>query len=225
MVDQPVKIRHRPHHAPRFRTLQLRDEGVTTLPLCGYRQARDYTCGFASTLMVLHYFAAKVPALELFRRLGTGRDGTRQSAIVRELRAAGLRANVRYDMDFARVCRMIDHNKLIIGYLGDVEHWVVIYGYGRDPERVYVADPEPDQECSQEWSTYCPRLGDFGIVCSRPGDTVVVQQAPLSLVGEPRPALRKPPPQGRLRCEVSCKLPDELPDDEREQLALPFSSG
>ena len=224
MVDRPVKIRHRPHHAPRFRTTQLQEEGATTLPLCGYRQARDYTCGFVSTLMVMHYFVAKVPALELFRRLGTGRDGTRQSAIVRELRAAGLRVGVRYDVGFGRICREIDRNKLIIGYLGDVEHWLVIYGYGRDPERVYVADPEPDQGCSQPWSTYGARLGDFGIICSRPGEAVGVRQAPLSLIGEPRPALRKPPPQGKLRCEVTGGLPAEESEDERSQLALPFSS-
>jgi len=181
----------------------------TALPLSGYRQARSYTCGFATTLMVIRYFGADIPARELLRRLGTGRDGTRQNAIMRELRAAGLRANTRYDVDFARVCREIDRNKLIVGYLHDEEHWLVIYGYARDPERVYVADPRPGEPCEQPWHSYQARLNGFGIICSHPQESTAVRQAALFEGDQPpdpdaAPLGPPPAPLAPLRCEVHC---------------------
>lgn len=162
-----MRFKLKPHHTPRFKPFtRPGDPDVRTLEIPGYRQTRTYTCGFATTMMVMHYFGATVPGHELFQRLGTGRDGTRQNAIVRELRGSGLRVNVRYDVDFARIAREIDRDKLIISYLADLEHWIVIYGYGGGPERVYVADPRAQQPCEHLWQSYGPRLNDFGMICS-----------------------------------------------------------
>lgn len=202
---------------------------MTTLPLAGYRQARAYTCGFTTALMVLHHFEVEVSAQELFRQLGTDRNGTRQNAILRALRGAGLRASIRYDMDFARLCRAIDLRKLIIGYLGDIEHWLVIYGYGRDPDRVYVADPRPDEGCEHLWQDYAPRLGQYGLICSRAGEAIALRQTQLGLDHpEPTAALARPaeeldgapPPLPilQLRCEVHGG-PEPSPPP---QLLLPF---
>jgi hypothetical protein len=223
-----MKFRLRPHHAPRFHLLRpTADPRVTTLPVPGFRQARDYTCGFAATLMVLRYFGADIPGVELFRRLGTDKGGTRQNAIVRELRAAELRANVRYDVNFTRICREIDRNKLVIGYLHDDEHWLVIYGYGRDPDRVFVADPHPSRECEHAWQPYGERLSGFGIVCSHPHDSVAIRQAPLGLE-EPAHAITPPaaPPRplAQLRCEVRyMQLPMGALAPPPAQLSLPFA--
>lgn len=137
-----------------------------TLPVPGYRQARNYCCGFAATLMVLRHFERGLCGQELFEALGTARDGTGQGAIVRVLRSQGLRANLRYDMNFERIATSLQSGKVLIGYLDDEEHWLVIYGYGRSPERVYVADPEPGKTCEQLWETYGLRLGGFAMVCS-----------------------------------------------------------
>lgn len=227
-----MRVRLRPHHAPRFHTLQPALPQVTTLPLAGFRQARDYTCGFATVLMVLRYFSAgrtsDPPALELYRRLGTGRDGTRQNAILRELRSAGLRVNMRYDVDFTRISREIDRNKLIVGYLHDVEHWLVIYGYGRQPRRLFVADPRPDERCDHLWDDYHQRLSGFGIICSSPGESSSIHQEALglgdaagdSITGTP-PEGPPPPPVRQLRCEVR-SAPGLPPDPAPAQLSLPF---
>jgi hypothetical protein len=214
----------RPHQAPRFLTAQVRDTRATTLPLAGFGQGRDYTCGFATTLMVMRYFDVRVPAAQLFERLGTTKEGTRQSAIVRELRAAGLRVGVRYDMGFDRIADEIERNKLVVGYLDDKEHWLVIYGYRRDAEgaaEIFVADPG-EGACVQPWAEYGPRLGSFGIVVSRPGPARGVRQAPLALPDDPAPIL--PRSAGRLQCRVY-GFPAELPAAPAvpAQLCLPFA--
>lgn len=158
-----------PYAAPPFALVHRpEDASVCTLPLHGYRQARNYCCGFASALMVLRHFERPLAGQALFEALGTGRDGTGQTAIVQVLRSQGIRANLRYDADFTRVVRAIDRGKLLIGYLHDEEHWLVLYGYGRGPDRVFVADPEPDPKkvCEQPWESYGSRLGGFALVCS-----------------------------------------------------------
>lgn len=215
----------RPHQAPRFLTAQVHDSRATTLPLDGFGQARDYTCGFAATLMVMRYFDIRVPAAQLFERLGTGPDGTRQGAIVRELRGVGLRINVRYDVDFARIATEIERNKLVVGYLNDSEHWLVIYGYRGHGEsaEVFVADPGAGA-CAQPWSEYGPRLGGFGIIVARPGQVRGVRQAPLALPAESAPPTPiEPRAAGRLQCRVY-GFPAERPPGPLEpvQLSLPF---
>ena len=158
--------RIKPHFAPPFAPVHDRPGAVTVGTLRAYRQSRNYSCGYASALMVLRSFGRAVEGRELFQSLGTGRGGTRQNAIIRELRRRGMSANVRYDLSFEALGRAIDARKLIIGYLVDVEHWLVVYGYGREPERVYVADPRPGEGCEQTWDDYAARLNGFGIVCS-----------------------------------------------------------
>ena len=174
-----------PHHAPRFCVEHGEaDCNVTTIGIEGYRQTRGYTCGYATSLMVVRHFrsgggatfaggatsatGAELTGSALYERLGTGSQGTGQGAIVRELRRAGVKVNVRYDVDLDRIALEIDRGKILVGYLFDAEHWLVIYGYGRTPDRVFVADPRPEHPCEHLWGAYGKRLGNFGIVCSAP---------------------------------------------------------
>lgn len=136
------------------------------MPIVGYRQVRGYTCGYASMLTVLRYYRPDTAARELYERLGTGRDGTRQSAIIRELRAAGLRAGVHYDFDFGRLRAAVDQDSLVVAYYYPAHHWIVLYGYGCAPDRVFVADSRADESCEHRWSSYGPKLRRFGIVVS-----------------------------------------------------------
>jgi ABC-type bacteriocin/lantibiotic exporter with double-glycine peptidase domain len=155
----------KPYLAPPFYpSVHPADPHVRALAIPGYYQVRGYTCGFACTLMVLHYYRRYVTGRELYARLGTDRDGTRQGAIVRELRAAGLGARAIYDLDFARLRAAIDAGRPIIGYHHRLEHWVVLYGYGDNPQRVLVADPIREHRGEHAWSTYGAKLHGFGIV-------------------------------------------------------------
>lgn len=142
------------------------DSSVRVRPIRAYAQVRGYTCGFASTLTVLHAFQRNTGPREVYERLGTDREGTGQTAIIRELHRAGVSANPRYDLDFERLCRTLDSGKLVIGYHHRVEHWVVLYGYGKAPKRVFVADPVIEWRHEHQWDQYGPKLQGFGIVCS-----------------------------------------------------------
>jgi hypothetical protein len=161
------------------------DVTVTAKPIRAYLQVRGYTCGYASTLTVLHAFQKRIKPVDLYKRLGTDHGGTGQTAIIRELRAGGVSANLRYDLDFEGLKRSIDAGKLIIGYHHRVEHWVVIYGYGVSPNRVFIADPVVEWKSEHLWEQYGPKLQNFGIVCSGrrrartgPIPTVVPHQSP-----------------------------------------------
>ena len=174
----------KPHHAPPFALTYASGAGrEKTLAVPGYRQARAYSCGFATALMVARFFRPDVNARELYGRLGTSRDGTRQNAIVKALRAWGIGANVRYDVGFDRLQQEIGRDKLVVGYLHDSEHWVLLYGYGLAPARVFVADPEPGEACVHAWEAYRERLREFGIVCS--SRRALAQGPPVTLRPEP----------------------------------------
>lgn len=157
----------KPHVAPPyFPPVPHHDRTVVARPIRAYYQVRQYTCGFASALTVLHALQRRVEPRELYRALRTDYTGTRQTAIVDALRGRGVSANLRYDLDFARLARALDAGRLVIGYHHPMEHWVVLYGYGRDPARLFVADPLPSMGSEQMWDKYGPKLNHFGIVCS-----------------------------------------------------------
>jgi ABC-type bacteriocin/lantibiotic exporter with double-glycine peptidase domain len=157
------------------------DPQVVTLPVPGYKQARNYCCGFTATLMVLKHYQRSLCGEALFAALGTAQDGTGQSAIVRVLRSQNVRANLRYDMNFDRMAASLCAGKVLIGYLEDEEHWLVIYGFGRSPQRIFVADPEPDKLCENPWEQYGERLGGFAIVCSPASEGSAAVSAPQQL--------------------------------------------
>jgi len=175
-------VRPKPYFAPPFRP-QLADGDATarTVPILGHRQVRSYTCGYASALTVLRYYQPDTRARELYERLGTGADGTRQTAIIRELRAAGLGASARYDFDFDRLRAAIDQDKLVVAYFYPAEHWVVLYGYGTDPDRVFVADSRAGEPCEHAWAGYGPALRGFGIVVSSREPRVIALPEPGQL--------------------------------------------
>ncbi len=157
----------KPYTAPAFYPGQpLADDSGRVLNIRGFYQVRPYTCGYASTLTVLRYYRRALTERELYGRLGTNSEGTSQNAIVREIRREGLSANVRYDVDFDRLRRCIDDNRLMVGYHHRLEHWVVVFGYARDPDRVFIADSYPGYRREHTWSQYGEKMAGFGIVCS-----------------------------------------------------------
>ncbi len=155
------------HSAPRFKVdHRPHDPTVSTLDVPGYRQTRGYSCGYAVALMACRYFSSPVKGQQLFEALGTGSQGTSQTALVKTLRKAELKVTVRYELEYRDYCAQLKKGRPVIGYLHDAEHWVLLYGYGKSPKRIFVADPRPQFECENSWRKLAPKLQGFGMICS-----------------------------------------------------------
>lgn len=156
-------VKVEPRYCPR-----VSNQGyVKALPLRGYYQKDGYSCGYVCTLMILRHYLGEVNAAALYKRLGTTPEGTSQKAIVRELQAAGLSVEVCHDIDFTRLRQAIDKGKLVIGHRDRKDHWIVLYGYGTEPNRVLTADPSPWSYSICSWEKIGADLQNFGIVCSK----------------------------------------------------------
>ena len=153
---------------------------VKTLPISGYAQTQSYTCGFAAGSMVLKKFQ---PAASLERFYGFVKPhptrGTSRGRLRDSLRRCGIAVNWRNDLDFSSIMAAIDRNKpiaTVVHYHGEnmvvVKHWVVIYGYGKSPPRIFVAGTGfpilSRKELPWNWfKKHFWRTQGFGLVCSR----------------------------------------------------------
>ena len=156
-----------------------KSDNVTTLDVVGYRQLESYTCGFAAGLIVLHTFHPKRSIKAFFDLVAANRQwGTQDGRLIKSLRASGVGVAERNDLTFAKICKIIDDGFPIITLVRSRErgvlHWVVLYGYGVKPNRVFIAGEGPHlighwlgyKEAlwsdfkRKKWST-----SGFGLVC------------------------------------------------------------
>ncbi|MEN9573386.1 MAG: hypothetical protein RL514_1241 [Verrucomicrobiota bacterium] len=95
-------------------------------------------------IMVLKHFKPSVSFTTFYARVSPHpENGTATRRLVRALRQSGLRVSERHDLTFADLCAAIDAGRpTLVGVhnagAGD-SHWVVVYGYGRKPNRVFLA--------------------------------------------------------------------------------------
>jgi hypothetical protein len=116
------------------------DENVTTLDIKGYRQIDGYSCGFAAGMMIVHTFHPKYSIDRFYRLAGTDESGTNTTPLISALKKSGVGVKKRYDLNFSRISETIEEGYPIISLVSrpKCSHWVVIYGYGKNPNRVYV---------------------------------------------------------------------------------------
>jgi hypothetical protein len=90
------------------------------------------------------------------------------------LRHHGLRVRERDNLTFAGLCAAIDAGSPVLVCVhnpgADADHWVVVYGYGRKPDRVFLAtnglpflaaNVLPLRQFARVWSPH-----GNGLVCS-----------------------------------------------------------
>jgi hypothetical protein len=149
-------------------------EDEVTLDVPGYRQTDSFGCGFAAGLMVLHAFKPRASLDRFYTSVAPNQDeGATPARIIRALRARGISARPRYDLGFAQIKRAIDAGKPIITLVktpkANTEHWVVVYGYGLRPDRVFVAGHGVRSgNGPRRWAKYrreSARVA-YGLVCS-----------------------------------------------------------
>jgi hypothetical protein len=145
-------------------------DDVTTLAVPGYRQIDSFSCGAAAALMAVRTFRSGFPAGD-FHELCRREDGIQEPRLIRFLRKSGLGVSERDNLDFAGIAEVIEAGfpvVTLVNLKSGLQHWVVIYGVGHSPNRVYVAGLGPPiigrkeytwREFARIWVT------GFGLVC------------------------------------------------------------
>ncbi|MBX3739974.1 MAG: hypothetical protein KF712_03205 [Akkermansiaceae bacterium] len=149
-------------------------DDVVTLDITGYRQIESYTCGFVAGLMVLHTFRPEANIDRFFKAVRpTQKYGASARKVVNALRNFRIGVSIREDLDFSGIRKQIDNGFPIITCVHTddphIDHWVVIYGYGTKPNRVFIAANGLPYLARREYSfaeyskLASPRR--FGLVC------------------------------------------------------------
>jgi hypothetical protein len=156
--------------------LHPRDPNVETLKLKGYCQTQGHTCGFVAALMILRFFQPAFKAETLFQSIRPDkRWGVSRRRLMEKLRLYMVRVNCRRDLEFDGIVKAIDEGRpvaVMVHVDEDTKHWVVVYGYGRKPQRVYVAGSGIPLLSRKEypWGMFKRYLWadpGFGLVCSK----------------------------------------------------------
>jgi len=118
--------------------------GEVTLDFTGYRQVNTYGCGAVASAMVVKFLRPQVS----FERIHAAVDPTLESGagtmrVMRALRTLGIGVNRRTKLTFNDLCDSIDDGRPVLVCVKTkdkaTDHWVVIYGYGRRPNLVFIA--------------------------------------------------------------------------------------
>lgn len=124
--------------------LQKAGAGEVTLDLTGYKQVNTYACGAIAAAMVVKFLRPQV-SFELIHAAvdPTETDGAGTVRVIRAMRSLGVTVSRKTRLTLDDICTAIDagHPVMVCVKTDDptTDHWVVIYGYGRRPNLVFVA--------------------------------------------------------------------------------------
>lgn len=152
------------------------NESGEALDIPGYFQIASYTCGYIAGLNVLHTFHPGYPAEVFRRKLNMEEDGYAEiKPLIQALKSSGIGMSVRRKMSFKDIVKAISEGFPVILLIRTnktkVTHWVVAYGYQRDPESVLLAGKGvgllkqniiPREKFEQIWYT---EEGLAGLIC------------------------------------------------------------
>ena len=169
-----------PRPATRVPLRRASGPNEVTLDLPGYCQLDSYCCGVVAGVMALKLFQPRASFTAFHERVQPHpENGTSTTQLVRALRQSGLRVTDRADLTFAGLCATIDAGSPVIVVVQnpgvDAAHWVVVYGYGRKPNRVFLAtngypflakNVVPLRRFARLWSPH-----GNGLICAAPKPT------------------------------------------------------
>jgi hypothetical protein len=116
-----------------------------TLGIPGYAQTNSYCCGAVAAVMVARYFHPKMEFGTVYDVVApVPETGAGSGQVARALRSCGLRVTTRRNLHFGDVCQAIDAGYPLMVVIrnpgADDRHWVVVYGYSRTPDHLYIAN-------------------------------------------------------------------------------------
>jgi hypothetical protein len=148
------------------------DENETILDIAGYKQNKSYSCGFVAGLMVLHTFYPRKSINSFYYRINPDPVyGTQTNCLISALRKSGISVSVVKGnvFNFNKVARWIEEGKPIITTVDGDSHWVVIFGVGYKPNRIFIAGYGLFQKQEFTWSEFRHKIrGGLGdsLICS-----------------------------------------------------------
>jgi len=148
-----------PYHLAVEKLPHPKDGTCDTLDMNGFGQTNDYSCGYAAIAMVIDAFTAlpkdkrgmyeDIDAMtakleEAWHTLKPDEEfGSSTTSIIRTIRKLGMGVSAKDDLTFKSICQYISDGYPIITTvrtsIPDTDHWVVLYGVGEKPNRVYMA--------------------------------------------------------------------------------------
>jgi hypothetical protein len=150
------------------------EAGVVTLDVPGYRQIQSYTCGYVAGMMVLHTFKPRASDVRFWNKCRPDPDeGMSQGKLVRALRSSGVKVGERKRFTHEDLHAAISAGKPVITTvtLPTTDHWIVVYGVGVSPKRVFIAGngmPWLKKNKVMTWGEFVRMKGgvDGGLVCA-----------------------------------------------------------
>ena len=153
------------------------DPSVETLKIPGRFQTQAYTCGFVAGLMILRHFRPSASAARFYADVAPDpATGTSNRRLMLALRKHGIAVTCKIDLDFEGVAAAVAKGSpmavLVRTGVRRQFHWVVVYGVGRMPRRVYVAANGLPLLSQKEYSWREFRVSlwapaGFALVCSK----------------------------------------------------------
>ncbi|MCX6927956.1 MAG: C39 family peptidase [Verrucomicrobia bacterium] len=116
-----------------------------TLAIPGYTQTNSYGCGAVAAVMVVRYFHPRMQFGAVYEAVAPLPDlGAHARQVARAMRLCGLRVTARRQLQFGDLCQCIKAGSPVLAVIrnpgADCRHWVVVYGYRRIPDQVYLAN-------------------------------------------------------------------------------------
>jgi hypothetical protein len=118
---------------------------AVTLDLPGYLQTNSYGCGAVAAVMVVRYFRPQMPFGAVYDAVAPLPEiGAQPRQVARAMRSCGLRVTARGRLQFSDLCQSMKEGSPVLVVIrnpgADSRHWVVVYGYRRIPDQVYLAN-------------------------------------------------------------------------------------
>ena len=118
--------------------------GEVSLDLTGYRQFDSFSCGAIAAAMAVKYLRPRMSFERIYAAVSPSRrSGAGSGRVACALRSLGVRVETRTDLAFDAICAAIDDGSPVLVCFTtrdpDTDHWVVLYGYGRRPDSLFVA--------------------------------------------------------------------------------------
>lgn len=139
------------------------DEVILDVP--GYCQTKTYSCGYNVALIIAETF---YPDKNLMTNLyytvkPDSVFGTSTDRLIKALRKFQIGVSKKYNLSFNKISKTINSGHPIITTVARSEdelHWVVIAGYGKNPNRLFIAGNGLFRKKEYNWDEFTALWGE-----------------------------------------------------------------